>query len=94
MTEYDKQELKFLAARNDLEVRLHMMREFVTSTTPEKIGKQKYENLFKISGLGLLLIMENQMMYDELLNLRKQLNREMKLNTQLLTKPDAITDAL
>ncbi len=42
------------------------------------------ENLFEISTLGLMLIMENRWQADEIAKLRQQLSRETKLNTQLM----------
>ena len=83
MNEYDKNELKFLSARNRLEGKLIIMKDFVVENR-EKMNKSKYQNLFEISSLGLMLILENRMMFDELTKLRTQLNREMTINTQNL----------
>jgi hypothetical protein len=86
MTEYDKNELAFIASRAELERKFHEIREFLETTTPEKVGKKRYENLFSISGLGLMLILENRLMYDELEKLRKQLNRSDREHIELLKK--------
>lgn len=83
MTDYEKNELKFLSARNRLEGKLIIMKDFVVENR-EKMNKSKYQNLFEISSLGLMLILENRMMFDELTKLRTQLNREMTINTQNL----------
>ena len=93
MTEYDKNELAFLASRNELEMKFHQMREFLASTTPEKIGKARYENLFSVAGLGLMLILENKLMWDEIENLRGKIRRLdseaielLKQNNELMKK--------
>ena len=83
MTEFEQNELKFLSARNGLEGKLIIMKDFVVENR-EKMNKSKYQNLFEISSLGLMLILENRMMFDELTKLRTQLNREMAINTQNL----------
>lgn len=83
MTEFEENELKFLSARNRLEGKLIIMKDFVVENR-EKMNKSKYQNLFEISSLGLMLILENRMMFDELTKLRTQLNREMAINTQNL----------
>jgi hypothetical protein len=85
MTEFEENELKFLSARNRLEGKLIIMKDFVVENR-EKMNKSKYQNLFEISSLGLMLILENRMMFDELTKLRTQLNREMAINTQNLIK--------
>lgn len=83
MTEFEQNELKFLSARNRLEGKLIIMKDFVVENR-DKMNKSKYQNLFEISSLGLMLILENRMMFDELTKLRTQLNREMTINTQNL----------
>lgn len=85
MTEFEENELKFLSARNRLEGKLIIMKDFVVENR-DKMNKSKYQNLFEISSLGLMLILENRMMFDELTKLRTQLNREMAINTQNLIK--------
>lgn len=84
MTEEQKNELNFLSARNRLEGKLIIMKDFIVSQGVAKVGKKKYENLFEISSLGLMLIMENRWQNDEITKLRKQLNREMQQNTKLM----------
>ena len=59
MTDDQSNELKFLAARNQLDVKLWLMLDFVKASTPEKIGLAKYNNLKEISTLGIMLIQEN-----------------------------------
>jgi len=86
MTEDEKNEFKFIAARNKLQVRLMLMADFVRSSTPEKIGKEKYENLREVSALGLMLIMENDWQHRKIQSLRRDLNAEMKNNNELLKK--------
>jgi len=48
MTDDDKNELKFLASRNKLKAHLLNMADFIRASTPEKIGKARYENLREI----------------------------------------------
>ena len=84
MTEKEQNELSFLSARNRLEGKLIIMKDFIVSQGVAKVGKKKYENLFEISTLGLMLIMENRWQADEISKLRKQLNREMQQNTNLM----------
>jgi hypothetical protein len=86
MTEDQATELKFLAARNKLKVRLEMMADFVSKSTPESIGKQKYENLREVASLGLLLILENDWQSRTIKNLREDLNAEMRNNNVFLKK--------
>ena len=84
MTNEQENELKFLAARNRLGVKLQLMRDFVVETGVKKMGKAKYDNLFEVSSLGLMLIMENRFQSDEIAKLRQQLSREMTMNTKLI----------
>jgi len=84
MTDEQSNELKFLSARNRLEGKLIIMKDFIVEQGVAKVGKAKYQNLFEISTLGLMLIMENRWQNDEINKLRAQLNREMALNTQLM----------
>ena len=84
--QYDKNELAFLASRNELERKFYEVKDFLATTTPEKLGKKRYQNLFTMSGLGLMLILENKLMYDKLEMLRKQLNRADAENIELLKK--------
>ena len=84
MNEQQKNELNFLSARNRLEGKLIIMKDFIVSQGVAKVGKKKYENLFEISTLGLMLIMENRWQADEISKLRRQLNREMQQNTNLM----------
>ena len=84
MTQDEKTELQFFAARNRLEGKLIIMKDFIIEQGVAKVGKAKYQNLFEISSLGLMLIMENRWQADEISKLRKQLNREMALNTKLM----------
>jgi len=86
MTEDEKNELKFMAARNNLQARLMLMADFVRDNPPEKIGKQKHENLKQIAGLGIMLIMENDWQHRTINNLRKDLNAEMRMNTELIKR--------
>jgi len=86
MTDEDKNEFKFIAARNKLQVRLMLMAEFVRGTSPEKIGKEKYQNLKEVSALGLMLIMENDWQHRTISSLRRDLNAEMVYNTELIKK--------
>ena len=79
-------ELKFLAARNKLKIRLEFMADFVSKSTPESIGKQKYENLREVASLGLLLILENDWQSRTIKHLREDLNAEMKNNNVFLKK--------
>ncbi len=84
MTKDEKTELEFLSARNRLEGKLIIMKDFIIEQGVAKVGKAKYQNLFEISSLGLMLIMENRWQNDEINKLRKQLNREMALNTKMM----------
>ncbi len=84
MTEDQKNEVNFLSARNRLEGKLIIMKDFIVAQGVAKVGQKKYENLFEISTLGLMLIMENRWQADEIAKLRQQLSRETKLNTQLM----------
>jgi hypothetical protein len=93
LTEYDKNELAFLASRNELEMKFHEIREFLQTTSPSKIGQQRYQNLFTIAGLGLTLILENKLMWDEIENLRGKIRRLdaeaidlLKQNNELMKK--------
>ncbi len=86
MTEDQATELKFLAARNKLKIRLELMADFVSKSTPESIGKQKYENLREVASLGLLLILENDWQARTIRNLREDLSVEMKNNNVFLKK--------
>ena len=90
MTEYDKNELAFLASRNELERKFHEIRDFLQTTSPEKIGKNRYQNLFTIAGLGLTLILENKLMFDEIEKLRKQARRSDTENLELLKQINAL----
>ncbi len=89
MTEEQKNELNFLSARNRLEGKLIIMKDFIVAQGVAKVGKKKYDNLFEISSLGLMLILENRFQSDEIAKLRKQLNRETQLNTQLMANGKA-----
>lgn len=84
MTQDEQNELRFMSARSRLEGKLIIMKDFIVSQGVAKVGKKKYENLFEISTLGLMLIMENRWQSDEIAKLRKQLNQESRLNTQLM----------
>jgi hypothetical protein len=86
MNKDQETELKFIAARNKLKLRLEMMAEFVSKSTPESIGKHKYENLREVASLGLLLILENDWQARTIRNLREDLNAEMKNNNVFLQK--------
>lgn len=90
MTEYDKNEIAFLASRNELEMKFHEIREFLQTTSPDKIGKQRYQNLFTIAGLGLTLILENKLMFDEIEKLRKQARRNDSENLELIKQINAL----
>lgn len=76
--------MRFLSARSRLEGKLIIMKDFIVAQGVAKVGKKKYDNLFEISTLGLMLIMENRWQSDEIAKLRKQLSRETKLNTELI----------
>ena len=84
MTQDEQNELRFMSARSRLEGKLIIMKDFIVSQGVAKVGKKKYENLFEISTLGLMLIMENRWQADEISKLRRQLNREMQQNTNLM----------
>lgn len=84
MNNKDKNELAFLSARSRLEGKLIIMKDFIVAQGVAKVGKKKYDNLFEISTLGLMLIMENRWQADEIAKLRKQLARETQLNTTLM----------
>jgi hypothetical protein len=86
MTSDQSNELKFIAARNRLDVKLWLMLDFIKGTTPEKIGATKYQNLKEISTLGIMLIQENAWQHSEIAQLRTQLANEMRMNTELLQK--------
>jgi len=79
-------ELKFLASRNRLKIKLEFMLDFVRTHTPEEIGQQRYENLREVAALGLMLIMENDWQHRQIQNLRKDLAEEMRMNTTMLAK--------
>jgi len=84
MSSKDQNELAFLSARSRLEGKLIIMKDFIVAQGVAKVGKKKYDNLFEISTLGLMLIMENRWQADEIAKLRKQLARETQLNTTLM----------
>lgn len=84
MTQDEQNELRFMSARSRLEGKLIIMKDFIVAQGVAKVGKKKYDNLFEISTLGLMLIMENRWQSDEIAKLRKQLSRETKLNTELM----------
>ena len=84
MTQDEQNELRFLSARSRLEGKLIIMKDFIVAQGVAKVGKKKYDNLFEISTLGLMLIMENRWQSDEIAKLRQQLSRETKLNTELM----------
>lgn len=84
MTQDEQNELRFMSARSRLEGKLIIMKDFIVAQGVAKVGKKKYENLFEISTLGLMLIMENRWQADEISKLRRQLNREMQQNTNLM----------
>ena len=86
ITEDDKNELKFMASRNKLKAQLLNMADFIRASSPEKIGKARYENLREVAALGLMLIMENEWQYRQIDHLRKDLNAEMRMNTELIRK--------
>ena len=90
MSEYDENELAFLASRNELERKFHEIRDFLQTTSPDKIGQQRYQNLFTIAGLGLTLILENKLMFDEIEKLRKQARRDVAENLELLRQVNAL----
>lgn len=84
MSSKDQNELAFLSARSRLEGKLIIMKDFIVAQGVAKVGRKKYDNLFEISTLGLMLIMENRWQADEIAKLRKQLARETQLNTTLM----------
>jgi hypothetical protein len=86
MTSEQSNELKFIAARNQLDVKLWLMLDFVKGTTPEEIGATKYQNLKEIATLGIMLIQENAWQHSEIAQLRTQLAKEMRMNTELLRR--------
>lgn len=89
MSSKDQNELAFLSARSRLEGKLIIMKDFIVAQGVAKVGKKKYDNLFEISTLGLMLIMENRWQADEITKLRKQLARETQLNTTLMANGKA-----